>query len=138
MGRIGLGLAAAALELMGSPMASAGAAGAPGLVLAARSSMPTRVGQCVNTSIHDIGSRLEGDPSSGSAVGYANGGSQISYDVVPQVAAWRRGDPVTMCLVRLPQGCPPGDSRGGFYKVTNLRTGTSWTEADSSHSCGGA
>ena len=27
---------------------------------------------------------------------------------------------------------------GGFYKVTNQRTGSNWTEADSSHSCGGA
>lgn len=45
--------------------------------------------------------------------------------------------PVKMCLVKLPQGCPPGDSRGGFYQVTDLRTQTSWTEADSSHSCGG-
>jgi hypothetical protein len=105
---------------------------------AASSGMPTKIGECVPTSIRDISSRLQGDPSSGSAVAYVNGGSQISYDVVPQVAGWRRRDPVTMCLVRLPQGCPPGDSRGGFYKVTNQRTGTSWTEADSSHSCGGA
>ena len=135
MRRFGLWLAAA---LLACPAAMADAGPAQGLVLAARSSMPTHVGQCVNTSVRVIGSRLEGDPSSGSAVGYANGGTQISYDVVPQVAAWRRGDPVTMCLVRLPAGCPPGDSRGGFYKVTNLRTGTSWTESDSSHSCGGA
>ncbi|MFI4933751.1 MAG: hypothetical protein ACHP7N_03965 [Caulobacterales bacterium] len=108
------------------------------LVLAAGSAMPHRLGECVATSISDIGSRLEGDPSSGSDVGYANGGSQISYDVVLQVAGWRRGDAVSMCLVSLPKGCPKGDTRGGFYKVTNLRTGTSWTEADSSHSCGGA
>jgi hypothetical protein len=134
MVRLGLALSAVALAMTAQPLA---AADAP-MVLAAGSSMPTHVGQCVSTSIKDIGSRLEGDPSSGSDVDYANGGSQISYDVVPQVAAWRRGDPVKMCLVKLPQGCPPGDSRGGFYQVTDLRVGTSWTEADSSHSCGGA
>lgn len=100
--------------------------------------MPTKVGQCVATSIKEMGSRLEGDPSSGSAISYANGASQVSYDVVPEVRGWRAGDHVTMCLVKLPQGCPPGDTRGSFYKVTNPRAGTSWTEADSSHSCGGA
>ena len=122
---VAAGFAVLALTPLGAP--SAEAAG-----------MPRAVGQCVATSIRDVGSRLEGDPSSGSAVAYANGGSQISYDVVPQVAGWRRGDPVKMCLVKAPQGCPRGDTRGGFYQVTNLRTGTSWTEADSSHSCGGA
>jgi len=134
------------MALPGMLMIAAGAvllalpasAGEEPMQLAAASGMPSKIGQCVATTIHDIGSRLQGDPSSGSEVDYANGGSQISYDVVPQVAGWRRGDAVTMCLVRLPQGCPPGDSRGGFYKVTDQRAGTSWTEADSSHSCGGA
>jgi hypothetical protein len=100
--------------------------------------MPTHIGQCVATAISDVGSRLEGDPSSGSAISYANGVAQISYDVAPQVRGWRAGDKVTLCLVRLPTGCPRGDTRGSFYKVTNARTGASWTEADSSHSCGGA
>ena len=127
-------LVAAGAALLALP----GSARDRSMLLAAASPMPTKVGQCISTTIHDVGSRLQGDPSSGSEVDYANGGSQISYDVVPQVAGWRRGDAVMMCLVRLPQGCPPGDSRGGFYKVTNQRTGTSWTEADSSHSCGGA
>jgi hypothetical protein len=104
----------------------------------ANAAMPTRVGQCVSTTIRQMASRLEGDPSSGSAVVYANDASQVSYDVEPAVRGWRAGDSVTMCLVKLPTGCPPGDTRGSVYRVTNPRTGTSWTEADSEHSCGGA
>ncbi len=127
---IGLGLAAA---IAAPAMADGGR-----IELAAGGGMPKRLGQCVPTSIREMGSRLQGDPSSGSAILYANGATQVSYDVVPQVAAWRVGDAVTMCLVKLPTGCPPGDTRGSFYKVTNSRTGTSWTEADSAHSCGGA
>jgi hypothetical protein len=105
---------------------------------AANAAMPTRVGQCVTTTISQMSSRLEGDPSSGSAVVYANDASQVSYDVEPSVRGWRAGDRVTMCLVSLPTNCPPGDTRGSVYKVTNPRAGTSWTEADSAHSCGGA
>jgi hypothetical protein len=105
---------------------------------AANAAMPTHVGQCVTTTISEMSSRLEGDPSSGSAVVYANDASQVSYDVEPAVRGWRAGDRVTMCLVKLPTGCPPGDTRGSVYKVTNPRAGTSWTEADSAHSCGGA
>jgi hypothetical protein len=109
-----------------------------GAVGPAKAAMPIRVGQCVVTAIHDIGSRLDGDPSSGSDISYANGASQVSYDVVAQVRGWRAGDKVSMCLVSLPKGCPRGDTRGSVYRVTNPRTGTNWTEADSSHSCGGA
>jgi hypothetical protein len=104
----------------------------------ANAAMPGRVGQCVATTISQMSSRLEGDPSSGSAVVYANDAPQVSYDVEPAVRGWRAGDRVTMCLVSLPTGCPPGDTRGAVYKVTNPRVGTSWTEADSAHSCGGA
>jgi hypothetical protein len=45
---------------------------------------------------------------------------------------------VRICLVSLPQNCPPGDTRGRIYKTTNLRTRQSWTLPDSEHSCGGA
>ena len=88
--------------------------------------------------IKNIGHRLEGAPDSGSAVQYVNGGVQISYDTIPAIHRSRIGDKVRLCLVRIPQNCPPGDDRGKVYKATNLRTGESWEAPDSQHSCGGA
>ena len=102
------------------------------------SGVPVHVGDCVQTSVQQVGTRLEGTPGSGSAIGYANGLSQVSYDQVPGIDSSRPGDPVKLCLVSLPSDCPPGDDRGKVYGGTNLRTGQTWQEADSEHSCGGA
>ena len=104
----------------------------------AKEPVPKRVGQCVTTKVSELGSRLEGMPDSGSAVVYSNGLYQVSYDMVPGIAASRVGDSVKVCLVELPQDCPKGDDRGKVYKATNLRTHKSWTAPDSEHSCGGA
>lgn len=100
--------------------------------------LPTRVGQCGETTITVLGSRLEGMPNSGSFVEFENGGHQVSYDIIPQVRRSRVGDPVRICLTSIPRGCPKGDARGRIYRTTNLRTGGSWTLADSQHGCGGA
>jgi hypothetical protein len=100
--------------------------------------LPTRVGQCGETTIKEVSYRLEGAPDSGSAVVFANGGYQVSYDRHAQITRSRRGDPVRMCLVEIPRNCPRGDNRGRIYKTTNLRTGESWELPDSPHSCGGA
>lgn len=106
--------------------------------------LPARVGECRETTISKIGERLEDSstgqpiPGSGSAVSFANHGSQVSYDEEPAIRQSRRGDPVRICLVKLPQNCPPGDQRGRVYKTTNLRTHQSWTLPDAEHSCGGA
>ena len=62
----------------------------------------------------------------------------MSYDQVPELDASRAGDAVRLCLVALPQDCPPGAARGVIYKATNQRTGQSWTLPDSEHACGGA
>jgi hypothetical protein len=103
-----------------------------------------RVGTCVRTSIREVSQRLEDGathrpmPDSGSAVEFANGLYQVSYDQVPEVNRSRRGDPVFVCLMNLPQHCPPGDVRGKLYTTTNLRTEESWTLPDSEHGCGGA
>jgi hypothetical protein len=99
--------------------------------------LPTEIGACSETTIEDIGYRL-GDPDSGSAISYANGGGQVSYDTIPEIHRSRVGDPVRLCLVRIPEDCPPGDDRGKVYSATNLRTGDSWEAPDSQHSCGGA
>lgn len=127
-----IGLALGTLALF----ASAAPAGADPL--------PTRIGQCTRTTIESIGTRLEDGathqpiPGSGSAVNFANGGYQVSYDTIPAITSSRHGDPVTMCLVSVPKHCPPGDNRGLTYKTTNLRTRGSWTLPDSEHMCGGA
>lgn len=105
---------------------------------------PVRPGTCAYTHIRMVSQRLEDGqthrviPDSGSAITFANGLYQLSYDQVPAVNQSRRGDPVYICLVRLPTHCPPGDDRGRFYTTTNLRTMDSWTLADSQHLCGGA
>jgi hypothetical protein len=102
--------------------------------------LPTSVGACSETTITLIGGRLQGDDTfaSGTAVLYANGGRQISYDREAGAIASRVGDPVRLCLASIPQGCPPDDDRGRIYVATNLRTGASWEMPDSSHMCGGA
>jgi len=106
--------------------------------------LPTRVGACVATTIKSVETRLvDGStdqpiPGSCSAVSFVNGGYQVSYDTVPAVENSRSGDPVRMCLVSIPKGCPKGDDRGKVYKTTNLRTHQSWSLPDAEHMCGGA
>ena len=105
---------------------------------------PTRPGTCAYTHVRQVTQRLEDGvthrviPDSGSAVQFANGLYQVSYDQVAAVNASRRGDAVWICLMTLPQNCPPGDDRGKLYTTTNLRTEESWTLADAQHVCGGA
>jgi hypothetical protein len=112
---------------------------APILIDAAvASDLPTRIGQCVETRVREIANRLDNTPGSGSAISFVNGGYQVSYDQVPQVDRSRVGDLVTMCLVRIPKDCPPGDNRGREYRTLNKRTGQSWTLPDAEHGCGGA
>ncbi len=105
---------------------------------------PHRIGQCVRTEIASVGERLVDGatgkpiPGSGSAVSFANGGHQVSFDQVPAVDTSRVGDRVRMCLVSIPKNCPPGDDRGRVYRTANLRTHKSWVLPDSEHQCGGA
>ena len=126
-------------------LVAAGFISATGSTLAADpGGLPTRIGQCAQTSIKSVQTRLvDGStnkpvPGSGSSVSFVNGGYQVSYDQVPAVDNSRAGDPVRMCLVSIPQNCPPGDNRGREYRTTNLRTHKSWVLPDSQHSCGGA
>jgi hypothetical protein len=106
--------------------------------------LPTREGTCVYTRIAQLQHRLQSGengpfvPDSGSAVRFDNGGYQVSYEELDTVRHSRKGDPVLMCLIRIPKGCPPGDARGRIYTTTNLRTMESWTMSDSEHGCGGA
>jgi hypothetical protein len=100
--------------------------------------LPTVVGQCSDTTIERIGPRLVGHLESGIGVVYANGGTQVSYEVIAALQHSRRGDRVRLCLVSIPANCPPGDDRGRVYRATKLRTGESWVAPDARHSCGGA
>ena len=100
--------------------------------------LPTTVGECSTTKITELGSRLDGVPDSGSAVTYADGGHQVSYDMVPGIQHSRVGDPIKLCLIQVPSNCPPGDDRGKIYRATNLRTHAAWEAPDTQHSCGGA
>jgi uncharacterized protein len=100
--------------------------------------MPTRPGVCSLTAVKEVTSRLEGMPDSGSAIEESNGGYQVSYQVEPGITTARAGDPVLLCLVSLPQDCPPGDDRGKDYAGADLRTLKGWNLGDSEHMCGGA
>jgi uncharacterized protein len=100
--------------------------------------LPRAVGACSLTRIAQVGTRLDGAPGSGSAVNEVNQAYQVSYDQIPAIDRSRPGDPALVCLISLPQHCPPGDDRGRIYGVANLRTLGAWAEPDSEHSCGGA
>jgi uncharacterized protein len=108
------------------------------------SALPARVGDCALTAVKQVGTRLEDGqtgqqiPGSGSAVAEADGGYQVSYDTIPAIEASRPGDPVLVCLISIPRGCPPGDDRGRNYAVGNLRTLGAWQAPDAEHMCGGA
>ncbi|SRR5579885_1237500 len=100
--------------------------------------LPTKPGQCEMTRVKDVTTRLEGVPDSGSAIEYTDTGYQVSYEQIPGIDHSRPGDAIKLCLVSVPQDCPPGDDRGRQYKATNMRTHESWQAADAEHMCGGA
>ena len=106
--------------------------------------VPAKLGDCAQTQVLRVEQRLANGttkkpiPLSGSAVVFADGIYQVSYDQVPAIDKSKAGDPVLICLVSLPKDCPPGDNRGKVYTATNLRRLESWTLPDSEHQCGGA
>jgi hypothetical protein len=124
-------------------MAALAAPGASGQTAGAR--LPRKIGQCVATTIKEIGDRFGGplntvspDVGAGTLVTFGNGSVQVSYQWESVIARSHVGDKVRMCLVEIPDGCPPGDTRGKVYTTTNLRSGEAWTLSDSQHMCGGA
>ncbi len=96
------------------------------------------VGECTISSVYRITSRLVNSPGSGTDITFANGIGLVSYDIVPAAQNSRINDPVRICLISIPQHCPPGDDRGRFYSVQNLRTNRNFRMYDSQHLCGGA
>jgi hypothetical protein len=100
--------------------------------------VPTKVGQCVETTIKEKFSRLDGVPDSGSGVEYANGVIGVSYDIIKPITKARVGDKITLCLTFIPGDCPPGDDRGKTYSAVDHRTNGKWELPDAEHMCGGA
>ncbi len=105
--------------------------------------MPKNVGDCAMTHISALTTRfgdpLDGtDPGAGSAIAFANGGGQVSYDMESAFYDTKVGDPVVMCLTSVPRDCPAGDDRGRVYYGLDVRTGGTWSLPDSQHMCGGA
>ena len=114
------------------------------LIPAYAARLPTKVGQCSKTWVKSIDTRLENGfthepvPGSGSAITFTNGGYQVSYETIAAITRSRPMDAVQICLQSLPENCPPGDSRGKYYRTLNVRTGEHWILPDAEHLCGGA
>ena len=112
--------------------------------IGATAALPTKMGTCDTTRVAAMEHRLQVtpggrfDPTSGTAIKLADGGYVVSYEENPAAATWRRGDPAMICLAKIPTDCPPGDARGRYFTVTNLRDMSSLTLPDSEHGCGGA
>lgn len=107
--------------------------------------LPKVLGHCTRTKIISItgrfGETLKWPPPkdvNGTAVRYANGANQVSYNYEEQVARSHIGDDVLLCLSTIPRHCPPGDSRGREYSSTKIEDYSSWIMSDSQHMCGGA
>lgn len=96
------------------------------------------VGQCATSSVYRVTSRLMNSPDSGTDIQFSNGIDLVSYDTIPAAQNAKPGDPVKICLISIPKNCPPGDERGRYYAVTNLRTQKNFSMYDSQHLCGGA
>lgn len=105
-----------------------------------------RLGDCHATTIRRLGDGFDGPLrapdadglTQGVSVAFANRLFQTGRDDVPALRRARTGDAVSVCLVRLPRGCPRGDDRGKVYLTLDHRTGETWRLANAHHLCGGA
>jgi hypothetical protein len=106
--------------------------------------LPSRIGQCASTHIETLTTRLGDDPletagpEAGSAATFTNGGTAVSYDREPGLAASKVGELVEMCLISIPRDCPKDDERGRVYYSLDLIAKGTWALPDSQHLCGGA
>lgn len=119
--------------------AAADAPAAPAPAAPTTGGRPTAVGDCAETQVARVAPRLEGtDFSTGVAVTFANGVNVVDYAQNAVAVAQSPGDAVTLCLVSIPENCPPGDDRGRVYSVQDHRQQQSYSLPDSQHMCGGA
>ncbi|MBD1549019.1 lysozyme inhibitor LprI family protein [Roseibium aggregatum] len=108
----------------------------------ARTGEPRFPGECALTRIEAVTTRF-GEPASyenadsGTAISYANGLSQVSYDR-DGLYDVKPGQPAVICLMSIPYDCPDGDTRGREYYTLDLETNSDWILGDTQHYCGGA
>jgi uncharacterized protein len=107
--------------------------------------LPAAIGQCAVTHIATLTTRFGDDPlatasaDGGAAATFVNGGSAVSYERDPGLAASTVGDPAVLCLMSIPRDCPEGDLRGRVYYGVDLNFESAWwVLPDSEHLCGGA
>jgi hypothetical protein len=113
--------------------------------VAPSSILPSKVGECADTTITSITDRFGADltpakkgSEKGTFIRFSNSGVQVSLVKERSIVRSQVFDKVNMCLVEIPKGCPAGDNRGRLYKTTNLRTGESWSLPNDIKSCSGA
>ncbi len=108
--------------------------------------LPTKIGDCAETTVTMVTDRSAGKPGSrarqgsdgGSLIRFSNSGTQVSPEKERAVLNSKVFDKVSMCLVEIPKDCQPDDTRPRVYKTTNLRTKEIWTLPDNAHGCDGA
>ncbi len=96
-----------------------------------------KLGACFLTRVKAVTTRLVDVPGSGTSILYDDGHAQVSYDRVAPAERSRRGDPVRLCAVSVPQGCPAKDFRGVVYRATDLAARRTWLMPNAEHQCGG-
>ncbi len=105
---------------------------------------PTQVGKCADTFIQRTGTRFGASlteaqrEGSGTTVKLTNGIYLVDYENLEQLRVARPQDKVKVCLLKIPENCPPGDNRGRVYSLLNYRTNGYVEMRDSQHWCGGA
>ena len=100
-----------------------------------RSPLPEGTRGCVDTVVK----RIEVPADANLTVAFANGVHLVGDWGSPKVAAHQHvDDPVQVCLISTPTGCPPGDDRGKRYRVFDQKQQKAYVLADSLHVCGGA
>ncbi len=116
--------------------------------------IPVRIGDCVTTQIEDKSTRFaEATPGDTGGEMYVSLTNSVGLYLtnIPHLPAnanpdaymartrdFAQGDTIRLCLISLPEDCPPGDDRGKSYSVTNLKNQLSFIGIDAWHTCGGA
>jgi hypothetical protein len=117
------------ISLSASAILITAAMSLPTVPLAAAESMPTREGACAWTKISRLEHRLQDGTNgkfigdSGSAVVFANGAYQVSYEELIAIHKSKAGDRVLMCLVHIPRDCPAGDARALLHHYQHAHAG---------------
>lgn len=99
---------------------------------------PSRIGQCVQTTVTSVGHRIDDSADSGSAIGFSTGLWLVDYEAVKAIDTSRVGDRALVCYASREKGCKPDDDRGKSFRFTNLRTHLRYTGSDRTHGCTGA